>query len=176
MIAHVISEALLLRKLKNLCHGAAASLSYKYPGWRMCCGSDRVLGPLWGELFGAEPCMKSRYCLELPVLPERRGQPHFTRSHTYTSRTLVHTCMCVCVCWGVCLWPNIVVFKLLALSASWQPSHLPSFFDVHFHKDECIRASLSFGFIHRAVSRVTVNSPDSSWLVLVFIISHKMSV
>lgn len=28
---HLISEAYLLRKLKNLCRGAAASLSYKYP-------------------------------------------------------------------------------------------------------------------------------------------------
>lgn len=99
----LICEAHLLRKLKNLCHGAAASLSYKYPAQRICCGSNRVLGLLggrllWREQFGAEPCMKPLYCLELPVLPERRGQLLFTRSHTYTVCVLVYSIACVCIC------------------------------------------------------------------------------
>lgn len=105
----LISEAYLLRKLKNLCRGAAASLSYKYPAWRICCGSNRVLGSLGGRLprreqFRAEPCMKPLYCLELPVLPERRGQPLFTRSHAYTVCALVYSivCACMCVFFSVC--------------------------------------------------------------------------
>lgn len=62
--------------------------------------SNRVLGLLggrllWREQFGAEPCMKPLYCLELPVLPERRGQPLFTRSHTYTVCVLVYSIVCV---------------------------------------------------------------------------------
>lgn len=98
---HLISEAHLLRKLKNLCCRAAASLSYKYPP------SGYVVGLIgcWAcsrqaEQFGAEPCMKPLYCLELPVLPERRGQLLFTRSHTYTVYALVcsivSSSLCVC--------------------------------------------------------------------------------
>lgn len=62
--------------------------------------SNRVLGLLggrllWREQFGAEPCMKPLYCLELPVLPERRGQPLFTRSRTYTVCVLAYSIVCV---------------------------------------------------------------------------------
>lgn len=37
---HLIREAYLPRKQKNLCGGAAASLSYKYQLERICCGSN----------------------------------------------------------------------------------------------------------------------------------------
>lgn len=58
------------------------------------------------ERFGAEPCMKPRYCLELPALPERRGQLLFTRSHTqhftpFIKCAWVSSSLCACVFCGV---------------------------------------------------------------------------
>lgn len=59
---------------------------------------------LWREQFGAEPCMKPLYCLELPVLPERRGQLLFTRSHAYTACVLVYDFKFAYVSSSVCVW------------------------------------------------------------------------
>lgn len=53
------------------------------------------------EHFGAEPCMKPQYCLELPVLPERRGQLLFTRSHTQHFTPFI---MCAWVSSSVCVF------------------------------------------------------------------------
>lgn len=52
------------------------------------------------ERFGAEPCMKPQYCLELPVLPERRGRLRFTRSHTQHFTPFI---MCAWVSSSVCV-------------------------------------------------------------------------
>lgn len=165
----LISEAYLLRKLKNLCRGAAASLSYKYPAWRICCGSNRVLGSLGGRLprreqFRAEPCMKPLYCLELPVLPERRGQPLFTRSHTYTVCALVYSivCACMCVFFGVCacsFYGPTVLSRLTALNQHWRLSlHVISLRLIMMNAPE--------------LGKWRPFSLDMSWVVLVFIIKH----
>lgn len=58
------------------------------------------------ERFGAEPCMKPQYCLELPALPERRGQLLFTRSRTqhftpFIMCSWVSSSLCACVFCGV---------------------------------------------------------------------------
>lgn len=184
-----ISEAYLLRKLKNLCRGAAASLSYKYPAQRICCGSNRVLGLLggrllWREQFGAEPCMKPLYCLELPVLPERRGQPLFTRSHTYTVRALVYSIVCVCMCviFNVCapvLWPRRCGFFFF--SSHWAPSCVTA---SNWHGSHSLHF-LSFRFIMTNLSKpgwtldlFTVSdlfSLDISWVVLLHHLLHNVS-
>lgn len=46
--------------------------------------------------FGAEPFMKPPYCLELPVLPGRRGPPLFTRSRSYVACAPVFSVVRVC--------------------------------------------------------------------------------
>lgn len=74
--------------------GDAASSSYKNIGPGGCAAA---LTGCWGEQLGAEPCMKPPYCLELPVLPERRGPPLFTRSHLhciFTSRFSMRSRQC----------------------------------------------------------------------------------
>lgn len=50
--------------------------------------------------------MKPPYCLELPALPERRGQLLFTRSHTqhftpFIMCAWVSSSVCVCFLWVI---------------------------------------------------------------------------
>lgn len=70
-------------------------------------GAQRRGRVLQREQFGSEPCMKPQYCLELPVLPERRGRLLFTRSHTQRFSPFllcvpwVSSSLCACVFRGV---------------------------------------------------------------------------
>lgn len=154
--------------LTCLWHTVAFILSVKHTSWgnsRICVAelqlpwvintqpSGYVVGLIgcWAcsrqaEQFGAEPCMKPLYCLELPVLPERRGQLLFTRSHTYTVYVLVCSIVSssLCVCGFHTFLPN---------GSKKTRESFSSFCITLLYKDECLWARLIYSKCQNSLSR-----------------------
>lgn len=148
---HLISEAHLLRKLKNLCRRAAASLSYKYPARRICCGSDRVLGLLeagwtvWSWTLHEASVLSRASCA-----PWEEGAAAFhTLPHIHcTCARLLH-----CVVFTARL--HILWFFHTFLTNCFQMTQesFSSFCITLLYKDECLRAPLIYSQCQNSLSR-----------------------
>lgn len=110
--------------------------------------------------------MKPLYCLELPVLPERRGPPLFTRSHTYALCVIVYSIVRAFVA-----STGFTLFLLSGLTvSSWHWASFPSFHLVQRYNDELDPSLAEFWIYLQLLASVSLLPLDMSWVVLVFII------